>query len=458
MTAHADPAATDLGTLTSVDSPLGAFAAVAADGVVRVRNIRYARADRFAPPVPVAPEASESADLQFRRITCPQPPSGSDGLLGDPLRGTDADEDCLRLSLTRPADVGAGDDLPVLVWVHGGSHVSGAGDLGGYDPATLVREQRVVVVTITYRLGVLGFLGDPAASPPRAANLGLLDLIVALRWVREHIGAFGGDPSLVTVFGQSSGGDAIAHVLAADGADGLVDRVILQSTPFGIRGGRAALQQRMRRAVGDLAADAPLDDVFAAQARARAAANGSGLRAGMAFSPEYGIAPLPPEADVEARWRERAPGLDVLVCWTSEEASFFVEVSPALRRLAARRGSRSLMRALVRTVTDRVYRTGGRRFADLLAASGARVQVAEFDGRPEGSTIGAAHAIDVALLFANESAWADTPLLAPDGAAALVTAGAPLRAAWAEFARTGRIAEPTVPLGPGWTGGLRRVG
>ena len=322
------------GDLTAVETPFGVFAAVDDGKVTRIRNIRYARAERFAPPVPVDPDPHEASARQYQRLGCPQPAASSDGLFGGTMRGVEFDEDCLRLSITRPSDW-AGEPLPVMVWVHGGSYVSGAGDVGGYDPAALVREQRVVVVTVTYRLGVLGFLGDgePGGRP---ANLGLLDIIEALRWVRSRIGGFGGDPERVTVFGQSAGADAIAHLLVASGADGLVTRAILQSAPFGIRQRRGRLQERMRRAAGPLATDAALDDLFAAQARAGRAAAGFGLRSGMPFSPQYGHAPLPPEREVAAGWRRQAPELDVLVCSTTEEAAFFLELAPKLRSLTAK--------------------------------------------------------------------------------------------------------------------------
>ena len=442
------------GDLTTVETPFGEFAAVDDGEVTRIRNIRYAGAERFAAPVPVEPDPHEASGRQFQRLACPQPSAASDVLFGGPLRGVDLDEDCLRLSITRPSD-STGDPLPVMVWVHGGSYVSGAGDLGGYDPRALVLEQGVMVVTVTYRLGVLGFLGDgePGGRP---ANLGLLDLIAALRWVRERIGGFGGDPEQVTVFGESSGADAIAHLLAVPGTHELVTRVILQSAPFGIRKRRERLQERMRRAAGPLARDATLDELFAAQARAARAAAGFGLRSGMPFSPQYGHAPLPPERDVAAGWRRQAPGLDVLVCSTTEEAAFFLELAPTLRALAAKPVVGPVIRfGLVRVVTGAVYTWSGRRFARLLARSGARVQVARFDGRPADSRIGSAHAIDLALLFPNPPAWGPAPLLAPHGAESLVEAGAPMRAAWGEFARTGRIAASRIRLGPGWLGGLR---
>ena len=113
--------------LVRVATPWGEFPAVEADGVVRLRNIRYARAERFAPPQPVDPDPDDSAGLQFTNIACPQPPSASAEVLGDPLIGARFDEDCLRLTVTRPAEIDG--PLPVLVCIHGGAYVSNAGDL-----------------------------------------------------------------------------------------------------------------------------------------------------------------------------------------------------------------------------------------------------------------------------------------------------------------------------------------
>ncbi len=101
--------------------------------------------------------------------------------------------------------IAPGDKRPVMVWIHGGSYVFGAGDAAIYDARALVEEQGVIVVSVTYRLGLLGFLGG---SGGRAANVGLLDIIEALRWVKANIAAFGGDTDNITLFGQSAGGDA----------------------------------------------------------------------------------------------------------------------------------------------------------------------------------------------------------------------------------------------------------
>ncbi|WP_177232074.1 carboxylesterase family protein [Agromyces sp. CF514] len=449
-----DDAADRLPSLTAVETPWGAFVAVEDDGVQRIRNIRYATADRFGRPQAVEPDPASSDDLQLATIACPQPPSPSAAVLGDPLEGAVFDEDCLRITVTRPAD--AVGPVPVLVWIHGGAHVSNAGDLPGFDASALAREHGVLVVAPTFRLGLLGFAGDRlGADSRRPANLGLLDVATALRWVREHVAGFGGDPEQVTVFGQSSGADALAHVLAADGAEGLVSRVVLQSAPFGIRTDRDEMQAKMREAIGVIPTDATTDEIGALQLVAKQAGSGYGLRSGMSFGPEAGQAPLPAEAEIPGVWRRRAAGLDVLVTWTTEETMFFLGTVPKLERLfRVPLVGRLARRVLVGATTKRVYAREGRRFAELLAAGGASVQVGVFDARPAGGPLGAAHAIELPLLFPNEPAWSRAALVAPDGAATLVAAGAPLRAAWVEFARSGRISEQHIPVGAGWRGGL----
>jgi para-nitrobenzyl esterase len=138
-------------------------------------------------------------------------------------------EDCLTLDITTPGADGA--RRPVLVWIHGGAFVMGAGSAIVYRGAPLARRGDVVVVTINYRLGALGFLalGDVAPAGGFEANLGLRDQLAALRWVGENIAAFGGDPENVTVFGESAGGMSVGALLGAAGAKGLFARAIAQS-------------------------------------------------------------------------------------------------------------------------------------------------------------------------------------------------------------------------------------
>lgn len=147
-------------------------------------------------------------------------------------RAVEQSEDCLSLNVWTPA-LGEGRRAPVLVWVHGGGFTSGAGSFPLYHGEALARAAGVVVVTFNYRLGALGFLGHPVLvdGSDLVANFGLADQVAALRWVREHVAAFGGDPGNVTVFGESAGGMSISALLAVPAARGLFHRAVVESGP-----------------------------------------------------------------------------------------------------------------------------------------------------------------------------------------------------------------------------------
>lgn len=135
-------------------------------------------------------------------------------------------EDCLTLNVWTPTG-SAPEPLPVLVWIYGGSFIAGASDI--YDAQRLAVRGRMAVVTLNYRLGALGFLADPSLGEP--GNYGLADQQAALRWVRDNIGEFGGDPARVTIAGESSGGMSVCDHLAAPGSAGLFAAAIIQSGP-----------------------------------------------------------------------------------------------------------------------------------------------------------------------------------------------------------------------------------
>jgi len=177
---------------------------------------------RWQPPRPAVPWHGTRAATSYAPH-CPQPP-GSFGRAS-------TSEDCLYLNVFTPATNKAR-NLPVMVWVHGGSLRTGESD--DYNPAGLVRDG-VVVVTINYRLGALGFLADAAlASHPGgpAGNYGLMDQQSALRWVQRNIRGFGGDPGDVTLFGESAGGLSTLAQLASPGARGLFQRAIVESGTY----------------------------------------------------------------------------------------------------------------------------------------------------------------------------------------------------------------------------------
>ncbi len=141
-------------------------------------------------------------------------------------------EDCLYLNVWTPA--GSVDEkLPVMVWFHGGAFMVGTASDDYYDGQDLAR-RGVIVVTVNYRLGPFGFLAHPLLSKESehsvSGNYGLLDQIIALKWVRDNIAAFGGDPGRVTIFGESGGGRSVAHLMVAPMAKGLFHRGIMQSS------------------------------------------------------------------------------------------------------------------------------------------------------------------------------------------------------------------------------------
>jgi para-nitrobenzyl esterase len=179
---------------------------------------------RWRPPQPAAPWTGIRAATAFAPH-CPQPPSG--------FGVASTSENCLYLNVFTPADARAGArNLPVMVWIHGGAFIAGESD--DYNPAGLVRHG-VIVVTINYRLGALGFLADAAlASHPggSSGNYGLMDQQAALRWVQANIGQFGGNPRNVTLSGESSGGLSVLSQLVSADARGLFSRAIVESGTY----------------------------------------------------------------------------------------------------------------------------------------------------------------------------------------------------------------------------------
>lgn len=233
---RAGPAATAQPN-TIVATPSGPVIGELYDGVRAFRGIPYAAPPlgmlRWRPPQPPAAWTSPRRCLAFAPA-CPQ--QGKD--LYGPVGATS--EDCLYLNVWTPARDHAA-RLPVMVWLHGGGFLVGAGGKPCYDGAELARRGGVVVVSINYRLGPFGFLAHPAlsaeAEPRASGNYGLMDQAAALRWVRDSIAAFGGDPGCVTIFGQSSGGVSVCALMASPLAQGLFHRAIVHSgsAPPGLR-------------------------------------------------------------------------------------------------------------------------------------------------------------------------------------------------------------------------------
>ncbi len=197
------------------------------DGTVTTwKGVRYAAPPlgelRFRAPQPPRPW-TEPVDAATFGTVCTQPP-----VPNFPMNlGAGQDEDCLTLNVWAPSGIAPGDGKPVMVWVHGGAYVLGSGSQPYYNGRRLAAGGDVVVVTVNYRLGAFGFLDVPGYQ----SNVGLRDVIEALRWVRSNIAAFGGDPDRVTVFGESAGAGIVTTLLAAPAAEGLFSGAIAQSSP-----------------------------------------------------------------------------------------------------------------------------------------------------------------------------------------------------------------------------------
>ena len=225
----------------TVETPGGAIrGATGADGAItHYFGVPFAAPPiaglRWKPPQPVAPWQGVLETVHFAPA-CPQPlpPPGSFYQNEFFQTSERQSEDCLYLNVWAPTHK-PDPKLPVMVWFYGGGFVQGSGSLPSFDGEALAH-RGVIVVTINYRLGPLGFLALPELdreSPDHVSgNYGLLDMIAALRWVQDDIAAFGGDPDRVTIFGQSAGAFGVNAMMASPLAHGLFSRAIVESYPM----------------------------------------------------------------------------------------------------------------------------------------------------------------------------------------------------------------------------------
>ena len=455
---------------TQVETRSGRVQGALAGGLHVFRGIPYARPPvgprRFRAPEPEAPWTGVR-DATRPGTSAPQRP------MQIPIMPFDVgtqDEDCLYLNVWTPGLDGA---RPVLVWIHGGAFTIGSGSQSIYEASRLARRGDVVVVTINYRLGALGFLHLAdllGAEYAGSGNLGILDQVAALAWVRDNIASFGGDPRNVTIFGESAGGMSVGTLLGTPAARGLFARAIPQSGAAHNAHSRevaADLAERLLAALGVARADAgrlrelPPERLLAGQDQVALGWLGRG--AGLAFQPVVDGAVLP-QPPIDAVRGGLSRGVRVLVGATRDEWNLFGLMDPALaaldesglaRRLqrtlgeragqlaeayrSARRGRlptdpRSLFLAIE---TDRVFRIPAVRLAEAQSEHGSDVYKYLFTWESPflGDMLGACHGIDVPFVFGH----VDLP-----GSDKFVGSGPGVRAladitmdAWLGFAREG---------------------
>ena len=429
-------------------------------GCLAFRAIPYAAAPvgnlRWAPPAPPEPW-TDPVDVVEPGPACWQPVGGPlDGLvpgMGSEVQG----DDCLHLNVWTPSVVGS---RPVLVWIHGGAFSLGANSLGVYDGSRLVATNDVVVVSINYRLGALGFmvLDDPSCAP----NVGLLDQVAALRWVRDNIAAFGGDPERVTIFGESAGAGSVLSLLSMPSATGLFAGAIVQSgaTDLLLDPVRAAeVARTFARCAGvepgDLDALRALSgpEVIAAQAAAA-----------MELFGTVGTMPFHPCVDGEVlphSWLDAAVAgsnpVPVIIGTTRDEMDLFKMFDPGaaelddanlrVRLTAAGGEAQALVDAYAETGAvepPEVWRRANTDIAMWLPAvriASARAEhgptwMYRFDWEAASPDMGAPHGVDIPFAFGtiDRDGWDDF-VSDPDAAMGLATS---IGRAWSAFARTGR--------------------
>ena len=442
---------------------LGALLGQAADGVVRFHAVPYAAPPvgqhRFAPPVP---PASWPGVLDVRRAgpIAPQPASRLRGAMGEFTRAQD--EDCLTLAITTPAVDSA--RRPVVVWLHGGAYLSGAGSLDWYDGAALAATGEVVVVGVNYRLGPLGFLCFPGLAD---GMMGLHDMVAALRFLQAEITAFGGDPTQVTVMGQSAGGGAALRLLAMPDTAGLFHRLIVQSGPPRPGPSAAEATRRARRLMELLQIDpdasdagsslqaAPVADLMTQQGVLnRELAQFASIEP--AFPPTFDDhGPDYPERLAREAVKRRVP---LLIGTTREEMNAFFVADPAMAHPNAdgvaerfttltgsvtmidtyrvRRPGGSVRDLLGDLVTDYRFLLPSLDLAARVSAAGGEAFVYQFDGAAPGSEWRACHCIELPFLFGTLATW-QPPMLQGVDQEFYRALSATMMSAWCHFVRSG---------------------
>ncbi len=454
----------------------GAVGGETLEGVERFLGVPFAAppvgAHRFAEPQPVVPwEGLREATTAGPNA--PQRVRAVPGLDGGALVGTGwvPGDDFLTLNIWRPAD--AGQDLPIMVFIHGGGFVVGSKDARVQDGATFARDG-VICIAINYRLGIEGFLPIPGVP----TNLGLRDMIAALRWVQDNARAIGGDPGNVTVFGESAGAMAIANLIVSPLAKGLFHRAIVESG-HGAMTRDIAVAQRLVAKLAKLLGvtpdkagferKPPSEAVLDAVEKVSLPTTRLDLRDRDGREPVFGISrfipvhgdDVLPDLPLEALKKGAGSEIELLIGTNAEEMNLYLVPSGlreklgkflawfVLRRSAPNAWSilktyglgtgKKPGHVLTDAMNDLVFRWPARRFAE---EHRGRTHFYEFDWRSPryDGALGAAHAMELPFVFDSLAAIAGPDsIVGEHPPQALATR---VHGLWVEFAKTGKLPWP----------------
>jgi para-nitrobenzyl esterase len=467
------------------------------DGVWEFLGVPYGRPPagslRWRPPLRPEPWSGVREVVTPGPLAPQDPAAASAALPGDPREQS---EDCLHLSIWTPAPDAS--RRPVMVWVHGGGFSSGTAGSVLYRGRRLAAEGDVVVVNVNYRLGALGFLAHPTLASTGGiwANWALLDQIAAFRWVRDHVASFGGDPSNVTVFGESAGAMCLSTLLAAPGARGLFGGAVIQSGPPYTHSAR-----RAEDAADSFVRELGMSEVTReALEKVPAGELVGALTVLSRRLPRAGELPQPllpvvdgtvlPDTPLEAIARGSASGVASIVGTNRDEMTFFALTDPSVQGMDARslhaRIERSAPEAVPRRVvdhylevlaargepagprelwvaagTDVVFRWPSLRLAAALRAHDPRTFVYLFTWETPafGGVLGATHALEIPFVFGTHADPGISRFVVggskeTEGTKALMDQAdelsSAMRAAWVAFARSRDPSNEMVGKWPAW--------
>lgn len=420
----------------NVTTTSGPVEGVLENGLVAFRGIPYAAAPvgdlRWRSAQPHA-GWSEPRDASSFGATAPQPYMPG----GDPIMGGHGeppfDEDCLTLNITTPGL--DGDPRPVLVWIHGGGFLTGSANLPNYDGAEFARDGDLVFVGINYRVGPLGFLEGLGDS-----NVWLSDQAAALTWIAENIASFGGDPSQITLAGQSGGGFSIGALANHPTAKTLFHRAIVQSPPLGLelhtREQSLGRTKALAAALGHSDIESLRDEPWERLLEGTFAVLGQNMAYGewtLAYLPVIDPATMPRHpVDVLGETE-----IDLIVGWTRDEAGFRFGLDPSVADTtlqevvawaAKRHGDHANDLAetyrvahpdarpvdvLTDLLSDDLFRMGCLDVLESRANEGRPAYAYQFEFAPasHGGSLGSPHCFDLPFTFGNFANWSHAPFV-----------------------------------------------